>query len=79
MENIHLVYPEIFISLSIMLILMIGVFIRKSFNLVFNLSSVIIVITLVMILNLPTKPEKIFLDSFVRDNFSNFFKILIRY
>ena len=76
-NNLNILLPEIFLTLSIFSILMIGVFIRKSFNLVFNLSSVIIVITLVMILNLPTKPEKIFLDSFVRDNFSNFFKILI--
>ena len=76
-NNLNILLPEIFLTLSIFSILMIGVFIRKSFNLVFNLSSVIIVITLVMILNLPTQPEKIFLDSFVRDNFSNFFKILI--
>ena len=61
-NNLNILLPEIFLTLSIFSILMIGVFIRKSFNLVFNLSSVIIVITLVMILNLPTQPEKIFLD-----------------
>ena len=30
-----------------------------------------------IILNSPFSVEKIFLDSFIRDNFSNFFKILI--
>ena len=70
-------FPEVFLSLSIFSILMIGVFIKKSFNLIFNLSSLIIIITISIILTSPNNMEKIFLDSFVRDSFSNYFKVLI--
>ena len=76
-SNLNILLPEVFLTLSIFVILMIGVFIKKSFNLIFNLSSVIILITIAIILNAPNITEKIFLESFVRDGFSNFFKILI--
>ena len=76
-NNLNILFPEIFLSLSIFSILMLGVFIKKSFNLIFNLSSLIIIITLAIIFNNTSGTEKIFLDSFVRDKFSNFFKILI--
>ena len=76
-NNLNILFPEIFLSLSIFSILMLGVFIKKSFNLIFNLSSLIIIITLAIIFNNTSSTEKIFLDSFVRDKFSNFFKILI--
>ena len=76
-NNLNILFPEIFLSLSILSILMLGVFIKKSFNLIFNLSSIIIIITIAIIFNNSNDTEKIFLDSFVRDEFSNFFKILI--
>ena len=76
-NNLNILFPEIFLSLSIFSILMLGVFTKKSFNLIFNLSSLIIIITLAIIFNNTSSTEKIFLDSFVRDKFSNFFKILI--
>jgi len=76
-NNLNILLPEIFLTLSIFSILMIGVFLKNSFNLVFNLSSIIIIITITIIINRPYVEEKIFLDSFTRDAFSNFFKILI--
>ena len=76
-NNLNILLPEIFLTLSIFSILMIGVFIKDSFNLIFNLSSLIIIITVIIIFNRPNIEEKIFLDSFTRDAFSNFFKILI--
>ena len=76
-NNLNILFPEIFLSLSILSILMVGVFIKKSFNLIFNLSSVVLIIILGIILNNNNNTEKIFLDSFIRDEFSNFFKILI--
>ena len=69
-NNLNILLPEIFLSLSICTILMLGVFIKKSFNLIFNLSSIIIVITLAIIFNSADNTQKIFLDSFVRDKFS---------
>ena len=77
LNNLNILLPEIFLTLSIFSILMIGVFIKESFNLIFNLSSVIILFTVAIILNSSNETEKIFLDSFTRDSFSNFFKILI--
>ena len=77
LNNLNILLPEIFLTLSIFSILMIGVFIKESFNLIFNLSSAIILFTIAIILNSSNETEKIFLDSFTRDHFSNFFKILI--
>ena len=77
LNNLNILLPEIFLTLSIFSILMIGVFIKESFNLIFNLSSAIILFTIAIILNSSNETEKIFLDSFIRDSFSNFFKILI--
>jgi len=76
-NNLNILLPEIFLTLSIFSLLMIGVFLKNSFNLIFNLSSIIIIITIAIIFNRPTIEEKIFLDSFTRDAYSNFFKILI--
>jgi len=76
-NNLNILLPEIFLTLSIFSILMIGVFIKNSFNLIFNLSSLIILVTIAIILNSSNNVEKIFLESFTRDAFSNFFKILI--
>jgi len=76
-NNLNIMMPEIFLSLSVFSILMIGVFIKNSFNLIFNLTSLIILVTASIILTRPSNEEKIFLDSFVRDAFSNYFKILI--
>ena len=76
-NNLNILLPEIFLTLSIFSLLMIGVFLKNSFNLIFNLSSIIIIITAAIIFNRPNIEEKIFLESFTRDTFSNFFKILI--
>tara|TARA_Y100000816_G_C26102904_1_gene585045 strand:+ start:842 stop:2257 length:1416 start_codon:yes stop_codon:yes gene_type:complete len=76
-NNLNIMFPEIFLSLSIFSILMIGVFIKNSFNMIFNLTSIILVVTITIIITSPNNEEKIFLDSFTRDAFSNYFKILI--
>ena len=76
-NNLNILLPEIFLSVSIFSILMLGVFIKKSFNIIFNLTSLILILTIAIILNNPNNEVKIFLDSFIRDSFSNYFKILI--
>ena len=76
-NSLNIMIPEIFLSLSTFAILMIGVFIKKSFNLIFNLTSLIIIFTIIIVLTSPNNEEKIFLDSFIRDAFSTYFKILI--
>ena len=76
-NSLNIMFPEIFLSLSIFSILLIGVFKKKSFNLIFNLTSLIIIVTISIILTGSNNVEKIFLDSFIRDSFSNYFKVLI--
>ncbi len=76
-NNLNIMYPEIFLSVSIFVILMLGVFIKKSFNIIFNITSLIIITTIVIILSNADDESKIFLESFTRDSFSNYFKILI--
>ena len=76
-NSLNILLPEVFLTLSIFSILMIGVFTKKSFNLVFNLSTITLLVTAGIIFNSSNIPEKIFLDSFIKDAFSNFFKILI--
>ena len=76
-NNLNILLPEIFLTLSIFSILMIGVFVKKSFNLIFNLSLLIIILTIAIIFNNSNNEEKIFLESFTRNAFSNFFKIFI--
>ena len=76
-SNLNIMIPEIFLSLSIFSILMIGVFLKNSFNIIFNITSLIIIVTIAIIISNPNNEEKIFLDSFTRDAFSNYFKVLI--
>ncbi len=75
--NLNILLPEIFLSLTIFSILMIGVFKKKSFSLVFNLSQIGLLLTLFIIFNNGVVNEKIFLNSFNNDNFAQYFKILI--
>ena len=60
MNYINILLPEIFLTLSIFSILMVGVFVKKSFNLIFNLSLIILIIAVVIILRSPNIEEKIF-------------------
>ena len=75
--DINLILPEIFLSLSIMSLLMVGVFKKKSSSLVFNLSILSLFILIALIFNLSSIKEAfIFNGSYVIDNISNYMKIL---
>ncbi len=69
--------PEIFLILSVFLLIFIGVFIKKSFNIVYRLSTFVIFAILLIILTDSSEPEKIFNNSISIDNFSTFMKTLI--
>ena len=77
MENLNLILPEIFLSLSIFATLLIGVFFKNSYNLVTNITYVIIVFLLLIIFNSFNESGNLFSNSFVSNSFTNFFKILI--
>ena len=51
MENLNLILPEIFTSLSIMFLLVLGVFKKDSSKLIFNLSLIVILITTIITIN----------------------------
>ena len=75
-NNLYILLPEVFLSLSIFSILMIGVFIKKSYEVVTKLSLLIMAVTIFILIK-DNSSTKIFLDSFIRDPFSNYIKILI--
>ena len=78
MENLNLALPEIFISISIMLLLIVGVFKTNSSNLIYNLSIICLIILLALIYNLNTVVDtSLFNNSFIIDDLSTFMKILL--
>ncbi len=76
-NSLNILLPEIFLSISIFLILMIGVFVKESYNLVTNLSCLSLVLLILIIFNGESTAIKVFSESFVRDSYANFIKILI--
>jgi len=77
MENINFFLPEIFLTVSILITLMIGVFFKNSYTLVTSIIYGIVIALLLIILNSFNESFKLFSDSFVSNSFTNFFKILI--
>ena len=51
MNNIELIFPEIFISLSIMFLLILGVFKKDSSKIIQNISLVVLLLTTVITFN----------------------------
>ena len=77
-NNLNILIPEIFLSLSIFTALMIGVFVKKSYNLTTQICLLILIITIFLVYNNNEYDSiKIFSDSFITNSFTNFFKILI--
>ena len=77
MENISFFLPEIFLAVSILATLMIGVFFKNSYVLVTSIVYGIIIILILLILNSFNDSFKLFSESFVSNSFTNFFKVLI--
>jgi NADH-quinone oxidoreductase subunit N len=78
MINLSFIIPEIFISLSVMFLLILGVFKKNSFELIHNLSIIVLLITGVIVFNETSDIEKILLfnGSVVIDYLSSFMKII---
>ena len=77
MESLNLILPEIFLSLSIFATLLIGVFFKNSYNLVTNITYIIIISLLLIIFNSFNTSGNLFSNSFISNSFISFFKILI--
>jgi NADH-quinone oxidoreductase subunit N len=78
MENLELVLPEIFISLSVMFLLILGVFKKNSFKLIQNISLIVLLVTAVITFNetLGIDETILFNGSVVIDYLSSLMKIV---
>ncbi len=78
MENLQLIFPEIFLSLSIMFLLILGVFKKNSSKLIQNISLIILLITAVITFNetINIREEKLFNNSLIIDYLSSFMKVM---
>ena len=76
MQTIIYILPELFLSLAVMSLLMIGVFINKSFKLVYMLSILSLFFAIALVINQPDDVIKIFNESYIIDKLSIFMKIL---
>ena len=78
MENLELVLPEIFISLSIMFMLILGVFKKNSSKIIQNISLIVLLVTAVITLNetIGVNEVTLFNGSVIIDYLSSFMKIV---
>ena len=78
MDNLNFILPEIFISLSIMFLLILGVFKIDSSKLVFNISLLVLLITAVITLNETFSVSRItlFNNSVIIDYMASLMKII---
>ena len=78
MNNLHLIFPEIFLSLSIMFLLILGVFKKNSFNIIHNLSLIVLLVTAVITFNetISVNEELLFSQSVIIDPLSSLMKIV---
>ena len=78
MENLNLIIPEIFVSLTIMFLLVLGVFKKNSFGLIHNLSLMVLLITSIIVFNETINIQETYLfnNSIIIDYLSSFMKII---
>jgi NADH-quinone oxidoreductase subunit N len=78
MENLNLVLPEIFISLLIMFLLVLGVFKKNSSKIIFNISLLALLITAIITFNETSNIDRVtlFNNSVVIDYMSSLMKII---
>lgn len=78
MDNLNLLLPEIFISLSIMFLLVLGVFKDNSSKIIFNTSLLVILVTAVITVNETFSVSRVtlFSDSVVIDYMASLMKLI---
>tara|TARA_Y100000996_G_scaffold410531_1_gene393077 strand:+ start:256 stop:1668 length:1413 start_codon:yes stop_codon:yes gene_type:complete len=78
MSNLYFIIPELFISLSVMFLLVIGVFKNNSSKIIFYFSCLIILVSLAINLNINiTETVYLFNNSYLVDQLSLFIKSII--
>tara|TARA_B100000586_G_scaffold264714_1_gene235455 strand:+ start:340 stop:1752 length:1413 start_codon:yes stop_codon:yes gene_type:complete len=76
MNTIIYIFPELFLSFSIMALLMVGVFFKKSFKLVNSLTIISLIFAIALVLNQHNETIKIFNGSYIIDIFSTLMKTI---
>ena len=78
MDNLELLLPEIFISLSIMFLLVLGVFKNNSSKIIFNTSLLVILVTAVITVNetFSVNRTTLFNDSIIIDYMASLMKLI---
>ena len=76
MQIISYILPVLFLSLSITFLLMFGVFVKKSFKLVYSLTILTLVLSVALLINQPNEIVKVFNESYIIDKLSILMKVL---
>ena len=76
MQTIIYILPELFLSISIMTLLILGVFVKKSFKIINALTILSLIFGIALIFNQPQEVIKIFNNSYIIDKLSIFMKVL---
>ena len=76
MQTITYILPELFLSFVIMILLMIGVFAKNSFKLVYLLTILSLIFGIALVLNQPNEVIKVFNESYIIDKLSVIMKVL---
>ena len=77
MDQINYIFPELFLSISIMALLMLGAFYKNSSNLIYQSSLIVFLITFLLIFNFPMEINiNLFNNSYKIDYFSILMKLI---
>ena len=74
MQTIVYILPELFLSIMIMFLLMLGVFVKKSFQIVNSLTIFTLVLGIALVASQTFEVKKIFNESYIIDQLSIFMK-----
>lgn len=77
MDNLNLIYPELFIGISLMVLLIVGVFKKNSFNLISKFTALSLLVAIPMVYINDNLSVKLFSNNYIIDELSSFLKILI--
>ena len=76
MQTFVYILPELFLSLTVMFLLMVGVFVKKSFRLVNLLTLLSLAFAVILVLSQPSEIFKVFNESYIIDKLSIYMKVL---
>ncbi len=76
MQTFVYILPELFLSLTVMFLLMVGVFVKKSYKLINLLTLLSLVFVIILVLSQPNEIFKVFNESYIIDKLSIYMKVL---